>query len=299
MLTRIEDVKRHYLFSAEDSENLKRIGQIVEPFVDDLSREFLEYLMADPESAVFFRTAEATELRQRTIKEWAGKLFSGKYDQSYLQWLKKIGSAHVRSGIPIHWVIASMNFKREFLINLLEQEVSDEAEFKKLIKSLDKMLDINLDILTSTYHEEEIKKRFLTARMDSALITFAERFTYGINIILVLALIGLSLGIIGLFATEIYVLFTNLNDFEQNVLTALGTLLIVWVMIELMSTEIKYLKGERFHVEIFVSVALVAFIRELLIASLAGESTAKLILFLAAILILGFVYFLISRTTTR
>jgi len=92
-------------------------------------------------------------------------------------------------------------------------------------------------------NEEEIKKRFLSARMDSALILFAERFTYGINIVLVLALIGLSLGIIGLFASEVYALFGNLNNFEQNVLTALGTLLIIWVMIELMSTEIKYLKN--------------------------------------------------------
>jgi uncharacterized membrane protein (DUF373 family) len=45
-----------------------------------------------------------------------------------------------------------------------------------------------------------------------------------------------------------------------------------------------------------VSVALVAFIRELLIASIAGESLVKLAVFLGAVLVLGVVYFLISRT---
>lgn len=148
-------------------------------------------------------------------------------------------------------------------------------------------------------HEEEIKQKFLTARMDSVLVAFADRFTYGLNIILVLALIGLSLGIIGLFGTEIFSLLSGETEFGKTLLSAVGTLLIVWVMIELMRAEINYLKGESFHIEIFVSVALVASIRELLIATLAETSTIKLAMILASILVLGLVYFLILRTGTR
>ena len=76
-------------------------------------------------------------------------------------------------------------------------------------------------------------------------------------------------------------------------------LLIIWVMIELMRAEINYLKGEPFHMEIFISVALVASIRELLIATLAEKPVSILGVILASILVLGVVYFLISKTSPR
>lgn len=295
MLTKIEEFKKHYLFTKEDEENLKKIGKIVAPFADEFANDFYEYLVSYPESAQFFRTAEAVKQRKETIKTWLMSLFTSTFNNRYLHNLGHVGRVHVKKGIPIHWVTASMNFKREYLLDILERELNDPLEFKKLARSLDKILDINLDVFISTYHEEEIKQKFLTAKMDSALISFAERFTYGLNLVLVLALIGLSVGIIGLFASEVYSLLTGTGQFEKGILTALGTLLIIWVMIELMGTEIKYLKGERFHIEIFVSVALVAFIRELLISSLAHESIIKLTLMLSAILILGIVYYLISH----
>jgi uncharacterized membrane protein (DUF373 family) len=299
MLTKIEELKKHYLFTREDEKNLKRIKEIITPFADEFANDFYEYLVSYPESAQFFRTSEAIKRRKETIKSWLLSLFAGTYNNHYLRNLKHVGQIHVKKGIPIHWVTASMNFKRGYLLDILEREVSGLGEFKKLAISLNKILDINLDVLTSTYHEEEIKQTFLTAKLDSTLISFAERFTYGLNIILVLALIGLSLGIIGLFSSEIYSLFTSPGRFETGILAALGTLLIIWVMIELLATEIKYLKGGRFHIEIFISVALVAFIRELLVSSLAHESITKLALMLSAILVLGVVYYLISHTEIR
>jgi uncharacterized membrane protein (DUF373 family) len=290
----IEDIKRHYFFTDEDERNLKKIGEIISPYAEQFASEFYEYLAGFPEAATFFRSQEAIEKRKETIKRWLLMLFDGKYDHHYLLELQHIGHVHVKREIPIHLVTASMNFKREYLIRILEREVEEKSEFQKLMKSLEKILDINLDIITSSYHEEEIKKIFLTKKMDSALITFAERFTYGLNLVLVLALIGLSIGVIVLFVSDIYTLVFS-GNLEKGILSSLGTLLIIWVMVELMGTEIKYLKGGRFHIEIFVSVALVAIIRELLISTLAHESLQKMGVFLGAILILGVVYFLISR----
>ncbi len=225
-------------------------------------------------------------------------LFNGTYDNRYLSNLEHIGRVHVKKGIPIHWVTASMNHKREYVIDILEREIDNPSEFKAYTKSLDKILDINLDILTSSYHEEEIKQKFLSARLDSTLISFAERFTYGLNIILVLALVGLSIGVISLFIYEVYNLIKGVGPLEKGIITALGTLLIIWIMIELLGTEIKYLKGDRFHIEVFISVALVAFIRKLLISSLSEKSILPLVFMVGAILILGVVYFLISKTET-
>lgn len=299
MISTIEELKKHYLFTKNDEKNLKKTREIVGPYADQFSNDFYEHLLKYPEAAQFFPTPGSIQKRKHTIKVWLMNLFSGIYDNRYYQRLKSVGRLHVKNGIPIHWVTASMNFKRDYLIDILEKEVEDTSTFLEYLHSTDKILDINLDILTSTYHEEEIKQKFLSARMDTVLISFAERFTYGLNIVLVLALIGLSIGLIGLFLSEVYRLIIGSGELEKNIISALGTLLIIWVMIELLGTEVKYLKGARFQIELFVSVALVAFIRELLIASIAHEAITKLSLMLAAILVLGSVYFLITRTKVK
>jgi uncharacterized membrane protein (DUF373 family) len=291
----IEDIKQHYFFTKADESNLEQAGKIISPYADQFASDFYDYLLNFPEAIKFFRTQEAIEKRKETIKRWMLMLFEGKYDNRYLSELERIGVIHVKREIPIHWVAASMNFKRDYLINVLNREVQNKEEFQKFVRSLEKLLDINLDIMTSSYHEQEIKKIFLTKQMDSVLIKFAERFTYGLNLVLILALIGLSLGVIALFFVDVYAVLLS-GGVEKGILSLLGTLLIIWVMIELMGTEIKYLKGDRFHIEIFVSVALVAVIRELLIATLSHESVPTLAVLLAAILVLGIVYYLISHT---
>lgn len=295
VMVNIEELKRHYFFTKKDEDNLKSIGDMVSPYADPFASDFYDYLSQFPEAMKFFRSQQAIQKRKETITRWMTMLFSGKYDNRYLAELRQIGLAHVKKEIPIHLVAASMNFKRQYLIDILGREVEDEHELHKLTKSLEKILDINLDVMTSSYHEEEIKSMFLTKKMDTALIVFAERFSYGLNLVLVLALIGLSIGVILLFATDIYTLFFT-RQLEKGILSSLGTLLVVWVIVELIQTEIKYLRGERFHIEVFVSVALVAIIRELLVSTLTHESTQKILIFLAAILVLGVVYYLISRT---
>ncbi len=288
-----EEVRKHYLFSEEDVKDLVALRDVFLPYADQFAEDFYDFLKSFPEIASFFPTEKSVERRKETIKAWFTKLFQGKYDNRYFMELQSIGQIHVKSGIPIHWVTASMNYKRQYLLDILGKEKTDPPELQRLATSLNKILDINLDVLVSSYHEEEMRGIFITHHMDSVLISFAERFTYGLNIVLVMALIGISLSVVGLFISEIYSLSSV--GFSSGILSALGTLLIIWVMIELMSTEIKYLKGDKFHIEVFVSVALVAFIRELLIASISGESLLKLGVYLVAVLVLGVVYYLISR----
>lgn len=293
-----KDLGLHYNFTQKDWSNLAQIKTLVLPEATRFAVDFYTYLSTFPEAVELFSTEMAIERRKESIAVWLERLFDGPFDDSYVWELRRVGETHVQRNIPIHWVTASMNYKRSYLMDVLERKVREKDRLHEYRISLDKILDLNLDIMISSYHEEELRQVFIGKRLDTFLIKFAERFTYGLNIILVMALIGISIGVIGMFIGEIYGLFTG-SDPITGILSALGTLLIIWVMIELMSTEIKYLKGSRFEIEIFVSVALVAFIRELLIASLGEEAYFKLAILLAGILVLGVVYYLIALTSKR
>ena len=65
-----------------------------------------------------------------------------------------------------------------------------------------------------------------------------------------------------------------------------------------MENEIRQLRGGNFKIQVFLGVALVALIRELLIASLEHSSGEAQLSILAGIVSLGVVYWLISRADT-
>jgi uncharacterized membrane protein (DUF373 family) len=83
---------------------------------------------------------------------------------------------------------------------------------------------------------------------------------------------------------------------EKGILGALGSLLIIWMMIELMDSEIKTLKGGKFNILVFIGVIIVALIREILISTLRHDSLETQVFLSGTLLILGVVYFLVAKS---
>jgi uncharacterized membrane protein (DUF373 family) len=81
---------------------------------------------------------------------------------------------------------------------------------------------------------------------------------------------------------------------EKGILSALGSLLILWMMIELMDNEIKNLKGGKFNILVFIGVIIVAMIREILISTLRKDDLTTQAFLAGTLLILGVVYYLVS-----
>jgi uncharacterized membrane protein (DUF373 family) len=146
----------------------------------------------------------------------------------------------------------------------------------------------------SAYIEEEIRIYSPVYKVKSALLSFSERFSQATNFMLVFALIGLTLGVGWLFLRDVINIFSG--DIEHCIISALGSMLLLWLMIELMNTEISHLKGGKFRISIFVGVALVTMIRETMIATLRHEKPESIYYLIAAILVIGFVYWIVAKT---
>lgn len=290
----IDRIKAHYRFSPEDVENLKRLRPIMERYKERFPEEFYNYIKAFEETPRFLKDEETIKKHQEELKKWFINLFSGEYDTDYLKNLERIGYTHVKIGLSAHYVNSAMNFVRDYCIGIIEREIKDSRECSKVIRSIEKILDINLDVMTSSYIEEELKTYFLSPRVESYLIHFANRFSYGMNLLLVIGLVIMGLMVIGLFAYDITHILTG--DIEKGLLSTLGTLLMLWVVIELMDTEIKHLRGGRFAIKVFISVALVAVIRKILVTTIGKEEVIGTQLSLiVGVAVLGFIYWLVSK----
>lgn len=293
MLT-MQELKNHYQFTDEDAALLASLLPLMEASKTELADDFYDYLLGIPETAAYLQDESLLLRLKNTHQKWFVTLFSGNYDNLYLRTLERIGLAHVRVGLNSHFVNSSMNFVRQKIVNMIRLQYPDPVQRRGLIDAFQKILDINLDIMSASYLEEELKKEFVSHRLESKLITATERFTYGLNLILVLALAGVSLSVVAMFAWDILHIFQG--NIEKGILSALGTLLILWMMIELMGNEIKNLKGGKFNILVFIGVIMVALIREILISTLSHDPLETQVFLAGTLLILGIVYFLVAKS---
>jgi len=287
------DVKRHYDFTEEDERRLSSLRSVVEDYTDCAMDSLESWMLKTKETAQFF----ADENRKKRVfaahRSWFVDLFSGAYDVRYYERLIRIGQVHVRAQVEAHLMIRAVNILRTYCIGIINMNIQDAEERAAALISLEKLLDINLDVITSSYMEEGLKTYSGAYRVKNALITFAQGFSQTMNLVLILSLIGLTIGVIVLFVSDIGKLLTGHP--EHGIVTALGSLIFLWVMIELMNTEIAHLKGGKFYISVFIGVALVAFIRESLIMTLSHASMEKHYVFIALILVLGVVFWLVTR----
>ena len=287
----MQELRDHYRFTDQDSEQLLSLQALAEENLERFSLEFYDYLYSIPETAVILNSINRPLLREMH-NSWFMTLFSGIYDNHYMNHLTRIGHAHVKVGLSIHFVNAAMNQIRHFLLDLIDYHFAERDERRALRDAVEKILDMNLDVMTSSYREEEMKKVFVSRKIESFLIKATERFTYGLNLTLVLALVGVSISVVFLFIWDLTHILRG--DVEKGILSALGSLLILWMMIELMDNEIKNLKGGKFNILVFIGVIIVAMIREILISTLRKDDLTTQAFLAGTLLILGIVYYLVS-----
>jgi uncharacterized membrane protein (DUF373 family)/hemoglobin-like flavoprotein len=290
-MTTMQDLKDHYGFTDDDEELLKAFHPLAAQHQERFIDEFYDHLYGLPETTAILNNSNRQRLREMH-GNWFLSLFSGTYDNHYMNHLTRIGHAHVKVGLSVHFVNVAMNLVRHSLLNLIDENYPDRDERRALREATVKILDMNLDVMSSSYREEELKKVFVSRKLESHLIRLAERFTYGLNLVLVLALAGVSISMALLFGWDLINIFRG--DVEKGILSALGELLILWMMIELMDNEIKNLKGGKFNILVFIGVIIVAMIREILISTLRHDDLATQAFLAGTLLVLGILYYLVS-----
>jgi uncharacterized membrane protein (DUF373 family) len=147
------------------------------------------------------------------------------------------------------------------------------------------------------HYVRELSNYFLSYKLESRLIKLADRFGYGMNLVLVIALMGISLAIIGQLGMDIWSIIQG--HIEQGVIHILGTLLMLWVMIELMYTEIHSLRFGRFSITVFIKVVMVAVIRDLLVGTLEHGDWQRQVVLVGSVLVLGLVYWIMTKAETK
>ncbi|MEJ5168425.1 MAG: EAL domain-containing protein [Arcobacteraceae bacterium] len=150
---RYKKIVQNYGFTHSDIENLKELSNIFQKHTDKFLDGFYHFIFNFEYAKKFIKDDTTYNKHKHEIGKWYINLFCGSYDAKYFQKLYIISDVHVRIGLPHHYVNAAFSYVRRFLQDILIEE--NKLAF---ISSVDKIIDINLDILTVTYSQNEQAK---------------------------------------------------------------------------------------------------------------------------------------------
>lgn len=295
----IEQLKIHYNWTEEDEKNLQSISWIVEKYKEDFIEGFYTYLENFKDTSEYLPDEDTRSRHKEKLKAWFVSLFTSKYDGQYLRKLYKIGETHVKIGLPPRYVQASMSFAREYITDKVLKELSYSEETKNILNSINKALDMNLDVMINSFRERELRFYLASGRYQRLLIENIRRISWFFDafIILTLSLVGLFLII--WISYEFWLVISGVLHLEKGGLSILGSVLILYAISELLSEEIKHLRGGSLSLKVFVGVALAAIIRKILVISLSPEKFQELLILSLVTISLGIVFWLIYRVEAK
>ncbi|NOY72224.1 MAG: hypothetical protein GXP14_07575 [Gammaproteobacteria bacterium] len=125
----------------------------------------------------------------------------------------------------------------------------------------------------------------------TTLLLWTSRLTH---IIISLALVSATALLTALFFYDIY-LAIQTHSLIKGFLHALGILLLLWTMVELINTELDHLRGGAIDVAVFVEVALVVVVREIIMLPVAEThpTWVDLGMWTGAATLLGLTYYFV------
>ena len=295
----IEEHKVYYNWRAEDDENLRKIRDFGKKYSAEFVQELHYYLATFKDVEKYIPDEKALERHGEKLKSWFEILFSGEYDAKYIKSIYRIGEVHLKIGLPPHYMTATMNFIRRFILEKLTLELGCSENRDKIMSSVEKLLDLNLDVMISSYREEELKLYLALGKYQRILIEGIRRISYGFDIFIVVALLISGLFLISWILYEMFMIINGEMVLEKGVLSLMGTVLILYAVSELLDGEIKRLRGGVLSLKVFVSVALAAVIRKVLILSLSPEKIVEILAISGLLLSLAVVYWAIHKVEAK
>jgi uncharacterized membrane protein (DUF373 family) len=148
----------------------------------------------------------------------------------------------------------------------------------------------------------------MIANFEDRQLSTLRNFNHILLAFLAIALVLASLMVVWEFSVAV-VHAVELNNLAHGFLQSLGTLFIVWTLSSLISAEIHYVQTGVFHVVVFIEVAMITFLRQLIVEPVkiatAGQNAEQIFnawhygLLLASLLVIGILHKLVTSSQKK
>ncbi len=162
-------------FSEADAECLELLRPIIVPKLPELTEEFYAQLQQSSEMLPYLEGR--IEPLKATHLKWLESLFTGTYDDAFVEQQKKIGQVHVKVKVPPLFVASSMSFLRsEIPIILLGTDLTQidhECTFANCSASISRLLDFCHFLIDRMYFKSMMDVMGISPALLNRLMTLS------------------------------------------------------------------------------------------------------------------------------
>jgi signal transduction histidine kinase len=178
----LDTLVRYIDFDEADRARLRALHPVLAPSFPGIAARFYEAVWADPISAATLTGPEQVERLRLALVDWMSSGLLGPHDAQFHDRRSRIGRKHVAIGLPHHYIFTAMNVIRTAYLDRIA-ELYPPAEALALMRSIGKLLDIELAIMVHHYQldsEEKLvaRERHILADRLAAIQTLSAGFAH-------------------------------------------------------------------------------------------------------------------------
>ncbi len=164
---RYRELQDYVGWTSEDEQIVGALKSLVEPSFPELIDDFYAEIQRHPDALKVITGGPAQiERLKQTLVGWLGDLFSGRYDQDYVDRRWKIGHRHVEIGLNQVYTNAALSRLRRGLLQVLERSWPGAmADLLRARTVLNTLLDLDLALIEDAYQTELLARQHSIKRM--------------------------------------------------------------------------------------------------------------------------------------
>lgn len=292
------EILTRFDYSESDMEYINSITDKMAALEQNFLNDVLKYLQKDKLFMAEYGSI-IDKLNMEKLELWYKGIITGKLNGYFSEFVSDFNLYNVpESGFSGERISELFNYIRIWFQNKLIEVSECEWDYKGILQAYTKVINAAVYVTMNSYVPRD-KSTSHTSKMKNKILQWAEKASLVTHSMLLIFLIVMTIAGVGFFIWSLWDLRAVAPD--KLFVTALGSLLVLWVLIELINSEIQMLKGDKFKISIFVGVVLIAFIREVLIMTLKHDAGNMkiMIMMLGGILVLGITYWLLAKSEEK
>jgi PAS domain S-box-containing protein len=161
VVARYRDLQSYVAWTRDDAQRVLLAGQLVAPHFVALIDDFYDEIRQHPAASRVITGGEVQiERLKHSLRQWLAELFLGPYDETYVARRWRVGLRHVEISLPQVYTAAALSRLRNGMIRVLRRDWQvDEATLSLSLQSLNKLLDLDLAIISDAYETEYVRRQ--------------------------------------------------------------------------------------------------------------------------------------------
>jgi signal transduction histidine kinase len=167
LFERYRELQSYVGWTESDAQRVGAAAPLLQPYLGALIDDFYQEIERHAGARkVITGGAAQIERLKGTLIHWIRDLLSGTYDESYVARRWRVGWRHVEIGLDQVYTNVALSRLRTGLARALQENwLGDEGSLRETVRSLHKLLDLDLAIIEDAYQAEYVGRLQRTERL--------------------------------------------------------------------------------------------------------------------------------------